>query len=353
MIAFYTLPPTFAHVMALSLGITLYFATNIYWSVGVLVIAGAALALPTLNKTYIPILFFMILGFTRSLVYQKINQGHIQTPTICTITGTVGTINHLEKNRYTHSYQINVEKIEEATTDITTPFNLLIYSKKIEIEVGERITLKRVQLKPIKSSSYAWYLIKEGIHATAFIDKPEYTSSPNKAYSLKAQIANMYGGLVEALKHKMSKPCFTLFSSLFVGDRSHNKWIVHKTTDEFSRWGILHYLARSGLHLVIFILLWHSLFMIIPLSFWIKQTLLTSLILCYAALTVPSVSFNRALIVFLLKKGSDFFYRPTHFMHILSTTALLILLYNPAHLFFLDFQLTFCLTMALALVNKK
>ena len=138
-----------------------------------------------------------------------------------------------------------------------------------------------------------------------------------------------------------------LFSAIFLGKKNKTQ-TYDKSKDQFKIWGISHYLARSGLHLVIFIMIWHLILCLFPIPFRWKQSILIALALIYALLSWSSVSFIRALTVFMLYKIATIFEIQMHIVHSITLACLFTLLYNPAHLFFLDFQLSFALTFALA-----
>jgi hypothetical protein len=53
----------------------------------------------------------------------------------------------------------------------------------------------------------------------------------------------------------MNTNTFALFSSLFLGNRTAIKQDLEEQKPLFKVWGISHFLARSGLHLLIFIML--------------------------------------------------------------------------------------------------
>ena len=97
---------------------------------------------------------------------------------------------------------------------------------------------------------------------------------------------------------------------------------------------------------------WHYLLRFFPLHFFLKQLILLLLVLLYHLFTFPSISFLRALITYILYKICVFQNLSYNPLHILSLTTFGVLLVNPFQLFFLDFQLSFGLTFALAWFNE-
>src|SRR3990167_3930800 len=121
----------------------------------------------------------------------------------------------------------------------------------------------------------------------------------------------------------------------------------------FQQWGLSHVLARSGLHLVIFVFIWRWLLNFLPLSFYRKNLLLLFISLVYALCSWPSVSFIRAWYALIFYFFCALFLRrPSHTLHIISLVYCIILFLNPLQLFFLDFQLSFLLTYALTWMGE-
>jgi competence protein ComEC len=158
--------------------------------------------------------------------------------------------------------------------------------------------------------------------------------------------------LLSTLKTKLSTPAFLFFSSLFLGNRSCIKVSLEETSEQFKIWGISHFLARSGLHLALFIFIWQMLSSLIPFSFGTKQLLFTTLSIIYFMLTWTSAPFTRAFALLIMHKLFLFLKIPFNLLHALSCVCLCFLLYCPLYIFFLDFQLSFALTFALAWFNQ-
>ncbi len=254
-------------------------------------------------------------------------------------------------NFYRYRTQICLTKIKDTqkTKWLNANARLWIYSrKKPSVQIADTITLEKINIKKPKKSSFYEYLIKEGISATIFLKNPDdikVIHSPR--YSIKRFIHQLKSRLISKISQKMNRETADLFSAMFLGKKNKTQ-TYDKSKDQFKIWGISHYLARSGLHLVIFIMIWHLILCLFPIPFRWKQSILIALALIYALLSWSSVSFIRALTVFMLYKIATIFEIQMHIVHSITLACLFTLLYNPAHLFFLDFQLSFALTFALA-----
>ena len=142
---------------------------------------------------------------------------------------------------------------------------------------------------------------------------------------------------------------FTYFSSLFFGNKNCIEYLPMRT--HFTRWGLTHYLARSGLHISLLISLWIGVLRCIPGGRILHACLLGIILCLYDQLSWSSISFNRALWLW-------FFYLGSWFTHTIATPlfglchlTLTLLLHNPWYAQCLDFQLSFFLTFVLLLLR--
>lgn len=214
---------------------------------------------------------------------------------------------------------------------------------KIWLKPGQTIRIDSITLKHPDQGSYENYLMKEQIWAVAHLNCFSYTTC--KKASLFIQMIDEIMQLpIKLHAHKLSDMAHTLYLSIFCGKKikSNTTTIMKKL---FSYWGISHHLARSGLHLIILIGLLLSCLSMVPCSASKKQWLIVLLLTGYFYTTFPSVAFVRAFIMYLLYTACKQLYLPIDPIHILLLTTLLVLLYNPLHIFFLDFQLSFSITL--------
>jgi predicted membrane metal-binding protein len=220
------------------------------------------------------------------------------------------------------------------------------------ITVGDTITLSNIHCKRPSNESFSRYQIKEQIASTVFEDSPHYTIENHPTWSLRKWIWNQKQRLLNGLTTKLSPNGFRFFSSLFLGNRACIKESLEETNEQFKIWGISHFLARSGLHLALFIFIWQAIFCVIPLPLIYKQLIISLLSCIYFILTWTSAPFTRSFALFILNKFCLFTKTPFHLLHYLTVVALCFLVYCPLYLFFLDFQLSFALTFALAWFNQ-
>lgn len=272
----------------------------------------------------------------------------------CTVTGTVIDITEsIINHKKTTAISLLADTI--ATQNITQKSNKLfifyIKSNK-NLEVGDIAIFYDINCKKPANQDFQRYQIKEQIIATIFDDTITYERKYHPIYSLRNWLWHQKKRLLDDLKNKLSPECFHFFTSLFLGNRACIKNELEGTNEQFKTWGISHFLARSGLHLVLFVFIWQTIFCIMPMPLVIKQIIIVSISCIYFILTWTSAPFTRSFALFLFNKICLFSKIPFHLLHYLTLVCFLFLLYCPLYIFFLDFQLSFALTFALAWLNQ-
>lgn len=217
------------------------------------------------------------------------------------------------------------------------------YYTKIWLKPFQKIIIKNIIVKHPRSTSFAQYLIRENIWAVAHQKWLSYTTI-KKPHLLREYCDQLLQLSLTTASQHLSTKAHTLYLSIFCG-----KKIKSPVTDHFKklfqRWGISHHLARSGLHLVILLSLLFFLFSWVPCPLLYKEWLMVFILVVYYLLTYPSIAFIRAFCMYLVYTLCKQFYLPTKPLHILLVTTLCVLVTNPYHLFFLDFQLSFGITL--------
>ncbi|MCK4650761.1 ComEC/Rec2 family competence protein [Candidatus Babeliales bacterium] len=234
-----------------------------------------------------------------------------------------------------------------------TNFDIICYIKtSTNTNIGDTIELKNIsptipitKLNISGNPMFKDYLTKENIIASIFTKKLIYKKIYSEKYSLKKWLWNKKNTLFKNLKTKLLPISTSYFCSIFLGNKKEKSFSDLKTM--FSHWGICHYLARSGLHIILFILIWKFLLSLLPLHIYLKKIIVIILCLFFLIFSWTSISFLRAFYIFLLYEIGKIFNQQTTFLHLLSIVCLTILLLNPIQIFFLDFQLSFVLTFCL------
>ena len=306
--------------------------------------------------TWTVILF--CIGYIRlqqQLYYYHKAVGQIATNKPIHIKGTVTDIAHVQHRQYSYIISLYITHQHEQNEDIPykTPWYLQCYTKQMPAyAIGDTLELQDIKISRQKKNSFAHYLIKEGIHASTFLRYNAYRIIKHLPGRISSLLHTYKQKLLKNIKLKCSPTTYALVASIFFGNRLCVKAQYTKLKDIFGGWGIIHFLARSGLHLIIFIVLLHTLLQWAPAPFLFKQGCLIGISLLYAMLTWSSISFYRALMSFLWYKACVILGYQIDTVHIILLLMCAFLLINPMLLFFLDFQLSFGLTLVLAITNQ-
>lgn len=210
---------------------------------------------------------------------------------------------------------------------------------------GDIIAVRSAFVADHQPARFQHYLQKEGVLASIFLKPENFIIQSSTKWHLNRLLFRVRNYTTKALSLKMSPFTRSLFLMILFGykDKTASKSIF----PPFTQWGTVHQLARSGLHLIIFIALWAFLLNCMPLPFMIRQLLLILIVIFYMLISWSSISIIRALSMFLLHRAFLAYKIPTHPLYIFMVTSLLVLYHNPLQLFFLDFQLSFALTGAI------
>jgi predicted membrane metal-binding protein len=353
------IPPLLAMMICFMIGIIGHSSSPFFIAIFVMVISVYGVSYfkhISLPKKFIFYSLFALLGAW--LPHKELQDYHHFYSLIenkkFTATGTVIDISQaIVNHRKTTAITLALDTI--TTGQLTQRSNkvMLFYGKGDgDIVVGDTITFLDLRCKKPASENFQRYQIKEQIAATIFNDNFTYRIDHHPTWSLRHWIWNQKTRLLHALQNKLSIDGFNFFSSLFLGNRACIKNELEETNELFKTWGISHFLARSGLHLVLFIFLCQALFCIMPLPMIAKQIIMSLLSIIYFVLTWTSAPFTRSFALFMLNKICFFNKAPFHLLHYLTLVCFGFLLYCPLYLFFLDFQLSFALTGALAWFNQ-
>lgn len=298
----------------------------------------------------IPILFilFFIAGGLR---YHQVNNRYITVIKNFSNNKSLSFIGYVDDIEYT-SKETNKKYKTVILLKIQEPINTGSYIKlycsdKINLKIGSIIELNNIVIKPNNIDQVA----KDQIAGICFIYKFREKLVREPAFwDFGAKFKNLRNNLRTRIKNKLNIQSYSLFELIFLGkqENSTNNFILK---NKFKYWGILHYLARSGLHVILILSLLKLVSRFIPINFFIKQFFITIIIIFYSLLTWPSISFNRAYNTFLAYQLFKILKIPVYINHIFGLIILATILHNPFCLFFLDFQLSFGLTLALLLFN--
>jgi len=314
------------------------------------------------NKLYVALQYItcIFIFFFGTVTYQKqqtnFNNFHssVSNKTFDAI-GIITDINYIEHLKLRNCLTFKIESLKEINNKKWQKTNHIVQiyvSKLYGLKIGDKVKINKINFTSSITDSFKNYLIKEGLHSSIFLYKFSFKKLSRPQFSVSRSINQLKNRIFYKLKSKMSNESFTFFSSIFLGNKNHVKNSMQDANEQFKIWGLSHYLARSGLHLIIVIALWHLLMSLLGLSFYFKHILEFLLIFSYHLLSWPSIPFVRSFFMFILYKICILSDLQINSLHLLNLTTFTILLFNPIQLIFLNFQLSFILTYALIWISN-
>ena len=147
-----------------------------------------------------------------------------------------------------------------------------------------------------------------------------------------------------AISDVFSPATQNMVKSVFLGQ---SQALTSEIRSLFERWGISHYLARSGLHLVLLASVMILILQALMLPVFVTRGATLALSILYHLMTAPSTSFMRAFMMNMMIGASLFLGTTPTILHLFSIVTLITILTNPFTPLNLDFQLSFGISGAL------
>jgi len=306
------------------------------------------------NKRII-LIGLIILSFSIGISLNNQQKRHIEERIQFYNSHTINAIAHVKDinfndqlAKYALTLQIKklgIDHINKKANDM-----IIFYTKKTYLLVDDTVYINGLRCPSVKNERIKEYLIKNRLAGTAFtIKKLNLIKRPH--WSLTRFIHTIKNRMRLQLQKKLSTNTFHFFSSIFLGKKNTQEQHIMKRP--FLSWGIVHYLARSGLHLAIIFFIATLLVNIFSITFLLKVFIVLLFCLLYALLTWPSISFKRALLLIISYQICHLLKIPIDSFHLLNIALLLCIIANTQLIFSLDFQLTFILTYTLILIGKQ
>jgi predicted membrane metal-binding protein len=271
------------------------------------------------------------------------------------LTGTIVDIRRIPHPHMRYSIILRLDTMSPSNNPLEVNHgheNILLYSTKLHnLRVADTIQIYDVQFKKTAHQEFLYYLLKEHVIDSSVLNENAIDIIKRPPFSLSRLTHEYRNSLLHRFRKSMDKETFLAFASIFLGDPFAKKK-EETLKSKLKIWGLFHYIARAGLHLVIFVSIWMFLLSLLPVSWTIRQLLMLFLCILYSIFTWPSVPFNRAFFTLLLVRTSGLFRIKTYAAPSLLAVACITLITNPIVLFALDFQLSFGVTFGLAWFNE-
>lgn len=223
----------------------------------------------------------------------------------------------------------------------------------LKFNIGDTYTFQGKLRSPFEVSNpsqfdYGKYLKNFGVF-TFFYADDVHSVSPKTQISFKwkflQSLNNIRNDIIQAHARQLKSPNLELLGGIVFGDDAVAP--PDELKNSFQHSGLLHLLAASGMNVALIYGIWFFILRKFkaPFNFTVSSGIFV--IVFYALMTGLGASVIRAalmLIFILIGKLID---RDAHSISLLSFVALLMLIYNPAYINDVGFQLSFLVTFGL------
>ena len=269
-------------------------------------------------------------------------------------TGRIVSIpNSSDKTRL--KFFMNVESANKEPVKGKTLVFLSGESEKLpSLNIGETISLHGDLRKPFYSTNpsqfdYSAYLKNFNTFTVLYSDGENFKILKNKDTGLKWKIFqylnNTRNKIIERHGKYLKSPNLEILGGIVFGDDAVAPPDYIK--DSFINSGLLHILAASGMNVAFIYTFWFFILKFFGIPF--KPRVLSGMlvIILYTLMTGLGASVVRAALMLLFVLAGKLIDRDTHSVSLLSLVAVLMLIYNPAYINDVSFQLSFLVTFGL------
>lgn len=340
-------------------GLWAYFSDTAIIAAGLIMVLGIFAIL----KNYLPpkiILFwyfmFFFAFFNASLRIKNSDALYQIAPQDAIIQGQIISIPNRMNDKTKFFFNVSKINYNRKTENVNAKTLVTVYSGKndfVNFNVGNIYRLQGKLRTPFEVSNpsqfdYGKYL-KNFNTFTVFYTQQIYCKEENKNLSLKWRfwqgLNNVRTDIIKSHAKCLKSPNLELLGGVIFGDDAISTPEDIKISFQHS--GLLHLLAASGMNVALIYGIWFFLLRKMKVPFNLTVVSGIFVIIVYAMMTGLGPSVIRAafmLIFILVGKLID---RDAHSISLLSFVALLMLIYNPAYINDVGFQLSFLVTFGL------
>lgn len=317
-----------------------------------ILLASYYLRLFSFKKVLVLILIFyggFFLTFCKIKSYDDLFQ---IVPIQDSITGRIVSIPYSDGNNKTKFF-FQVEKIKDKQVSGKTFVTISENPTDTPLNIGEKLTLKGKIRKPFSSTNpsqfdYSSYLRNFNTFTTTYANYSDIKIEKD-SLSLKWRflqyLNNTRNRILKVHSQFLKSPNLEILGGIVFGDDAVAPPDYIKTS--FINSGLLHILAASGMNVAFIFTFWFIILKFLKVPY--KPRVLTGMlvVVLYTFMTGLGASVIRAALMLLFVLAGKLIDRDTHSVSLLSLVAVLMLIYNPAYINDVSFQLSFFVTFGL------
>jgi competence protein ComEC len=310
------------------------------------------------------ILVFLFGGLRSTIFYQRGNPLKAFTGQSIILQGTVRSQPQTEPDRIILVLETNEITAGENHCPIKAKVKVIIYpneyggdfsENRIELRTGDFLQVSGMLKEPSgprnpKGFDYKSYLARRNIYSTLTVKESDVRFlREGSSLSLNRILAGLRDKSAEIIETAVRGQEGQFLKAILLGQR----WLIEPDViDDFTKTGLAHILAISGLHIGFLVLLLSRLQSLFKLNR--KAALLFQILIltAYALMTGASPSVTRAVIMALIHLFGKAMERRSDIINSAGVAAFLILLFRPMDIMEVSFQLSFLAVVSIGLFEE-
>lgn len=298
------------------------------------------------------LVMFYLGFFNSSLRIKDFDEISLLAPSEVKLSGQIVNIPE-SSNRVCKFYM----KIESANGKDSTGKVLIWVNDKqqnfSEFKIGNKFEIKGNLRRPNKIGNpsqfnYSRFLQNHGAYSILYTDSENCSKLESKLtpkWAFMQKLNDLRGKILEIHKQYLKSPNLEILGGIVFGDDAVSPPAHIKTS--FINSGLLHILAASGMNVAFIYGFWFFFMRRLRISYKITLISGIALVIIYTLMTGLGASVVRASLMLGFVLIGKLFDRDAHSVSLLSFVALLMLIYNPAYLNDIGFQMSFVATLGI------
>ena len=274
-------------------------------------------------------------------------------PSVVEIEGRIVSIPILTDNNKLKFF-LTVDNISGHTAKAKT-FVTISHIKDLpaELNIGEKVSIYTKVRKPFTSTNpsqfdYSAYLRNFNIFTTSYCDGANVKileSKPSLRWKLMQYLNSTRNRILKVHSKYLKSPNLEILGGIVFGDDAVATPDYIKNS--FINSGLLHILAASGMNVAFIYTFWFLILRFLKIPFRLRVLSGMFVVILYTLMTGLGASVIRAAMMLLFVLAGKLIDRDAHSVSLLSLVAVLMLIYNPAYINDVSFQLSFLVTLGL------
>lgn len=340
------------------LGLCAYFTDTAVWFAAIIMIVGIfAIVRNYLSPKLVLFWYFMFfLGFFNASFRIKNTDALYQiAPQNATIKGQIVSIptGDFKKRFFMEVSEVNYGGKTEKIRAKTLVSIFFFKGHKLNLNIGETYKINGKLRLPFKVSNpsqfdYGKYLQNFDVFTLFYADSADCVfqkSFISLKWKFLQGLNNIRNDIIQAHSKYLKSPNIEILGGIVFGDDAIAP--PGEIKDSFAHSGLLHILAASGMNVALIYGIWFFILRKLraPFNFTVLSGIFV--VIFYSLMTGLGPSVVRAAIMLIFILIGKLIDRDAHSISLLAFVALLMLIYNPAYINDVGFQLSFMVTFGL------